>query len=160
MWNWKQNTGLFYTCLSWRRWKTEPCSILATCRASRDTHSQVRTIVLHLRNGCTPPLTFRGMDCTCTLYNPSLQSMKRRWETKIHAGILFSGLQKAQFDFATPGIVWRQFSYFPEYWSIFTHCVSGEDPEYLITGTHAYPSGPGKYIILIKQLAYSSVIPV
>lgn len=22
---------------------------------------------------------------------------------------------------------------------------SGDDPEYLITGTHAYPSGPGKY---------------
>lgn len=22
----------------------------------------------------------------------------------------------------------------------------GDDPEYLITGTHAYPSGPGKYV--------------
>lgn len=32
-------------------------------------------------------------------------------------------------------------------WSVwfFSQCHSGDDPEYLITGTHAYPSGPGKY---------------
>lgn len=27
----------------------------------------------------------------------------------------------------------------------FPKCLSGDDPDYLITGTHPYPSGPGKY---------------
>lgn len=31
----------------------------------------------------------------------------------------------------------------------FQHCLPGEDPEYLITGTHAYPSGPGKFALYL-----------
>lgn len=38
---------------------------------------------------------------------------------------------------------------------------AGEDPEYLIAGTHAYPSGPGKYTSNLTNLhACSSIIPV
>ena len=101
------------------------------------------------------------LDSPCTLHNPSLQSVERRCETKIHVGILSSSLQKAQFDFATARIVCGHFSYFLNT-EAFLHTVSGEDPEYLITGTHAYPSAPGKYVIFIKQLAYINAtnIPV
>ena len=44
----------------------------------------------------------------------------------------------------------------------FFQCLSGDDPEYLIAGTHAYPSGPGKYnsVILTKLRACSGVVLV
>lgn len=36
-------------------------------------------------------------------------------------------------------------------------CFSGDDPEYLITGTHAYPSGPGKYPRVLAKLLIVSL---
>jgi len=32
---------------------------------------------------------------------------------------------------------------------LFFVCILEDDPEYLIAGTHAYPSGPGEYDALI-----------
>lgn len=42
------------------------------------------------------------------------------------------------------------------------YVLPGDDPDYLITGTHAYPSGPGKIntIIWTKLRAFSRVIIV
>lgn len=87
----------FYTCLSWRKGKTESHSFLAACMATRATHSQVRMKqTLHVSLSMIFKLLCNLFSC-CFL------------------------------------------------WTLNHFCLSGDVPEYLITGTHAYPSGPGKY---------------
>lgn len=94
----------FYTCLSWRKGKTESHSFLAACMATRATHSQVRMKqTLHV----SLSMIFKLL---CNLF----------------------------------GLIQRSFSCC-FLWTLNHFCLSGDVPEYLITGTHAYPSGPGKY---------------
>lgn len=153
VWNWKQTMAQFYTCLSWRKGRTEYPTILAACRFTRATHSQVRMkqkehVTLCTKIECFLFLIFLHLHWmleTNTVYlTPLLQSISTRCKENHPCG---------NFIFRPPEN--------PVLKLFLSSCLSGDDPEYLITGTHAYPSGPGKHAINWSlRLGCSSVISV